>query len=140
MDDAGDSAVRISPMAGFAAATYMRGVNWICVPTTLLSMVDASLGGKTGFDLPEGKNLVGPFKQPAVVLIDVGQFELLQHVVSKEDGFTDGFAAQPRKIIELELVGRHHIGGGQRALAHEFGNARPHEHPRPTSPMTGSQQ
>ena len=47
----------VGDMAGFAASTYMRGINWIAVPTTLLSMVDASLGGKTGFDLPEGKNL-----------------------------------------------------------------------------------
>jgi shikimate kinase / 3-dehydroquinate synthase len=60
----------IGDMAGFAAATYMRGVNWICVPTTLLSMVDASLGGKTGFDLPEGKNLIGSFYPPKLVLAD----------------------------------------------------------------------
>src|SRR5512138_457073 len=58
----------IGDMAGFAASTYMRGINWICVPTTLLSMVDASLGGKTGFDLPEGKNLIGSFYPPKLVL------------------------------------------------------------------------
>ncbi len=57
-------------MAGFAASTYMRGINWVGVPTTLLSMVDASLGGKTGFDLPEGKNLVGTFHPPKLVLAD----------------------------------------------------------------------
>jgi 3-dehydroquinate synthase len=57
-------------MAGFAAATYMRGINWIAVPTTLLSMVDASVGGKTGFDLPQGKNLVGAFYPPKLVLAD----------------------------------------------------------------------
>jgi hypothetical protein len=45
----------IGDMAGFAASTYMRGVDWIAIPTTLLSMVDASLGGKTGFDLPKGR-------------------------------------------------------------------------------------
>jgi 3-dehydroquinate synthase len=60
----------ISDMAGFAASTYMRGINWIGVPTTLLSMVDASLGGKTGFDLPEGKNLIGSFYPPKLVLAD----------------------------------------------------------------------
>jgi 3-dehydroquinate synthase len=60
----------IGDMAGFASSTYMRGVNWVCVPTTLLAMVDASLGGKTGFDLPEGKNLIGSFYPPKLVLAD----------------------------------------------------------------------
>ncbi|HUE99128.1 MAG TPA: 3-dehydroquinate synthase, partial [Anaerolineales bacterium] len=60
----------IGDMAGFAASTYMRGINWVCVPTTLLSMVDASLGGKTGFDIPEGKNLIGSFYPPKLVLVD----------------------------------------------------------------------
>jgi shikimate kinase / 3-dehydroquinate synthase len=60
----------IGDMAGFAASTYMRGVNWAGIPTTLLSMVDASLGGKTGFDLPEGKNLIGSFHPPKLVLAD----------------------------------------------------------------------
>lgn len=60
----------VSDMAGFAAATYMRGIHWVCVPTTLLSMVDASLGGKTGFDLPQGKNLIGAFYPPELVLAD----------------------------------------------------------------------
>ena len=60
----------ISDMAGFAASTYMRGINWVAVPTTVLSMVDASLGGKTGFDLPEGKNLIGSFYPPKLVLAD----------------------------------------------------------------------
>jgi 3-dehydroquinate synthetase len=59
-------------MAGFAASTYMRGVPWICIPTTLLSMVDASIGGKTGFDLPQGKNLIGSFYPPKLVLADPG--------------------------------------------------------------------
>jgi 3-dehydroquinate synthase len=60
----------IGDLAGFAASTYMRGINWVAVPTTLLSMVDASLGGKTGFDLPEGKNLIGSFHPPKLVLAD----------------------------------------------------------------------
>ncbi len=60
----------LSDMAGFASSTYMRGINWVGVPTTLLSMVDASLGGKTGFDLPEGKNLIGAFYPPKLVLAD----------------------------------------------------------------------
>lgn len=57
-------------MAGFAAAIYMRGIEFIQIPTTLLAMVDSSVGGKTGVDLPEGKNLVGAFWQPKLVLID----------------------------------------------------------------------
>ncbi len=60
----------ICDLAGFAASTYMRGIDWIAVPTTLLAMVDASLGGKTGFDLPEGKNLIGSFHPPRLVLAD----------------------------------------------------------------------
>jgi 3-dehydroquinate synthase len=62
----------IGDLTGFAASTYMRGIDWIGVPTTLLSMVDASLGGKTGFDLPEGKNLIGSFHPPKVVVADPG--------------------------------------------------------------------
>jgi len=57
--------------AGFVAATYLRGVPWIQVPTTLVAQVDASIGGKTGVDLPEGKNLVGAFHQPAAIVVDV---------------------------------------------------------------------
>lgn len=60
----------IGDLAGFAASTFMRGIDWVAVPTTLLSMVDASLGGKTGFDLPEGKNLIGSFYPPRLVLVD----------------------------------------------------------------------
>ncbi|HEY0809597.1 MAG TPA: 3-dehydroquinate synthase [Longimicrobiales bacterium] len=57
-------------MAGFVAATYMRGVPVVQVPTTLLAMIDASIGGKTGVDTPGGKNLIGAFHQPELVLID----------------------------------------------------------------------
>lgn len=60
----------INDLAGFAAATYMRGVPWVAVPTTLLAMVDASIGGKTGIDLRAGKNLVGAFYAPRGVWID----------------------------------------------------------------------
>lgn len=57
-------------MAGFAAATYLRGIDFIQLPTSLLAQVDSSVGGKTGVDLPHGKNLVGAFHQPIAVLID----------------------------------------------------------------------
>ncbi len=60
----------VGDLAGFVAATYMRGVPVVQVPTTLLAMVDASVGGKTGVDTPAGKNLVGSFHQPAAVVID----------------------------------------------------------------------
>ncbi|MBM4427714.1 MAG: 3-dehydroquinate synthase [Chloroflexi bacterium] len=60
----------IGDMAGFAASTYMRGIDWVAIPTTLLAMVDASLGGKTGFDLPQGKNLIGSFHPPKLVIAD----------------------------------------------------------------------
>jgi shikimate kinase / 3-dehydroquinate synthase len=69
----------IGDMAGFAASTYMRGIDWVAVPTTLLSMVDASLGGKTGFDLPEGKNLIGAFHPPRLVLADAQSLTTLPY-------------------------------------------------------------
>ena len=58
-------------LTGFAAAIYMRGVDFIQLPTTLLAAVDSSVGGKTGADLPEGKNLVGAFHQPKLVAMDM---------------------------------------------------------------------
>lgn len=60
----------VGDMAGFAAATYMRGVPYIQVPTSLLAMVDSSVGGKTGINIQEGKNLIGAFNQPLAVVID----------------------------------------------------------------------
>jgi len=63
--------------AGFVAATWLRGVPIIQVPTTLVAQIDASIGGKTGVDLPEGKNLVGAFHQPAAIVIDVALLETL---------------------------------------------------------------
>jgi 3-dehydroquinate synthase len=67
----------VGDVAGFAAATYLRGLPLIQVPTTLLAMVDSSVGGKTGVDLKEGKNLVGAFYQPKAVWIDVSTLKAL---------------------------------------------------------------
>jgi 3-dehydroquinate synthase len=68
----------IGDLAGFAAASYMRGIRVVQVPTTLLAQVDAAIGGKTGFNLPAGKNLVGAFHQPTAVMIDVETLATLE--------------------------------------------------------------
>jgi len=60
----------VGDVAGFVAATFMRGVRWVNLPTTILAMADSSLGGKVGVDLPEGKNLVGAFHPPTLILAD----------------------------------------------------------------------
>lgn len=67
----------VGDVAGFAAATFMRGIDFALCPTSLLAMVDASIGGKTGVDLPQGKNLVGAFKQPQAVLADINTLATL---------------------------------------------------------------
>jgi 3-dehydroquinate synthase len=67
----------VGDLAGFAAASYLRGVAFIQVPTTLLAQIDASVGGKTAVNLPAGKNLVGAFHQPRLVLIDTKTLETL---------------------------------------------------------------
>jgi 3-dehydroquinate synthase len=67
----------VNDIAGFAAATYQRGIPWISIPTTLLAQVDASIGGKTGVNHPCGKNMIGAFHQPNCVLIDTSVLESL---------------------------------------------------------------
>ena len=67
----------ITDTVGFAAATYLRGIAWIAAPTTLLGMVDAAVGGKTGVNLPEGKNLVGAFWPPRLVIADTNTLSTL---------------------------------------------------------------
>ncbi|HUA78733.1 MAG TPA: 3-dehydroquinate synthase [Dyella sp.] len=67
----------VGDLAGFTAACWMRGIDFIQMPTTLLSMVDSSVGGKTGVNLPAGKNLVGAFHQPRAVVADIGTLDTL---------------------------------------------------------------
>lgn len=106
----------VSDLAGFAAATFLRGCGWVAIPTTLLSMVDASLGGKTGFDLPEGKNLVGAFHSPRLVLTDLevlstlaeeefcsGLAEVVKHGVIGDPQLFD-LCAQGRNVVNASLA------------------------------------
>ena len=91
-------------LTGFAAATWMRGIDWINFPTTLLAMVDASTGGKTGCDLPEGKNLAGAFHSPKLVVIDTDFLKTLP-----PDVLADGRA----EMIKHEAIG----GRGREKIA-----------------------
>jgi len=70
----------VGDMVGFAAATYLRGVAFVQVPTSLLAMVDSSVGGKVGVDVPQGKNLIGAFKQPELVVVDPAVLKTLPDV------------------------------------------------------------
>ncbi len=83
-------------LAGFAAATYLRGIRWMQVPTSLLAMTDSSVGGKTGVDLPGGKNLAGAFHQPLLVLCDPDLLKTLP-----ADVFRDGSA----EVIKYGMLG-----------------------------------
>ncbi|MFI8852882.1 3-dehydroquinate synthase [Streptomyces sp. 891-h] len=90
-------------VAGFVAATWLRGVRWIAVPTTVLAMVDAAVGGKTGINTAEGKNLVGAFHPPAGVLCDLAALESLgvhDYVSGLAEIIKAGFIADPA-ILEL---------------------------------------
>ena len=85
----------VGDITGFVAAIYMRGIPYIQVPTTLLAQVDSSLGGKTGVDLPSGKNLLGAFHQPRLVLSDLDVLTTLS-----SDARRDGFA----EVIKAALI------------------------------------
>ena len=105
----------VGDLAGYVAATYLRGLPFAQVPTTLLAMVDASVGGKTGVDLPQGKNLVGAFHQPRFVLSDVatlrtlpgrtrteGWAEIIKHALAFEGGLLADLETHSAALLELE--------------------------------------
>ena len=105
----------VGDLAGFVAATYLRGVKFIQVPTTLLAIMDSSIGGKTGVDLDRGKNLVGAFYQPEFVLSDVealttlpqrqlisGWAEALKHGLIKDEGLIDEFEKNVKNVLNLD--------------------------------------
>jgi 3-dehydroquinate synthase len=105
----------IGDLTGFAAATFMRGVPFIQVPTTLLAMVDSSVGGKTGVNHPMGKNMIGAFYQPRKVLMDLGALktlpkeeflsgmaEVIKYGVIRDAAFFDYLETNREKILSLE--------------------------------------
>ncbi len=110
----------VGDLAGFAAATYARGIALIQIPTTLLAQVDSSVGGKTGVDLPEGKNLAGAFHQPSLVIADLG---LLRSLSPRQlrSGLAEvvkhGAISSPRFFSWLERNAERLAAGDERALA-----------------------
>lgn len=90
----------VGDITGFAASIYLRGINFVQVPTTLLAAVDSSVGGKTGADLKAGKNLVGAFHQPIAVFLDVDTFDTLP-----KEQFSEGMAEAIKygMILDKEL-------------------------------------
>lgn len=84
----------VGDMAGFAAATYLRGIKYVQIPTTLLSQIDSSVGGKTAIDLTNGKNLVGAFYQPCLVLADVETLKTLP-----EEVYLDGMGEMAKYAV-----------------------------------------
>ena len=102
-------------LAGFVAATYLRGVPYVQVPTTLLAMIDSSVGGKTGVDVPAGKNLVGAFHQPRAVVADVellatlpraqiaaGLAEAIKHGVIRDEAYL-ATLEDPAPLLDRDL-------------------------------------
>jgi 3-dehydroquinate synthase len=101
----------VGDVAGFAAATYMRGVQFIQIPTSLLAMVDSSVGGKVGVDLPQGKNLVGAFKQPKTVIIDpqfLRTLPLREWRCGMAEVIKHGLLADETLLQRIEALGEWH--------------------------------
>ncbi|MGD2081107.1 MAG: 3-dehydroquinate synthase, partial [Nitrospirota bacterium] len=105
----------VGDIAGFAASLYMRGIRFVQVPTTLLSQVDSSVGGKTGVNHPLGKNMIGTFWQPSLVWIDVdtlgtlprrellaGAAEVIKYGVIWDAGFFDFLSESRERLLSLE--------------------------------------
>lgn len=105
----------VGDVAGYAAATWMRGIPFVQVPTTLLAQVDSSVGGKTGIDHPKGKNLIGAFYQPRLVLIDVatlatldqrqfraGLAEVIKYGVAIDHSFFEFVEANSAAILAMD--------------------------------------
>ena len=92
----------VCDLSGFVAGTYLRGLNFVSVPTTLLSQVDAAIGGKTGINLPSGKNLAGTFYFPKAVLVDP---ELLSTLPARQ--FTSGLAEMIKYALIEETIAAH---------------------------------
>ena len=101
----------VSDVAGFAAATYLRGIPLVLLPTTLLAMADAAVGGKTGIDLPEGKNLAGAFYQPAAVYCDTDTLNTLPR-----QQFTDGCA----EVLKYAVLGDRALFDSLRLTGRQF--------------------
>jgi 3-dehydroquinate synthase len=96
----------VGDLAGFAAATYARGLPLIQIPTTLLSQVDSSVGGKTGINLPEAKNMVGAFWQPSLVVIDIETLDTLprrEYISGLAEVVKYGVILLPDLFMELEI-------------------------------------
>jgi 3-dehydroquinate synthase len=97
----------VGDIAGFAAATYMRGIDVVQAPTTLLAAIDSAIGGKTGVDLEEGKNLLGAFHQPRLVLFDSDTLKTLSDADLK-NGLGEGFkyaVLEGGRILQIMLEG-----------------------------------
>ena len=115
----------VGDLAGFVAATYMRGVNFVTLPTTVLAQVDASIGGKTAIDHPKAKNLVGAFHQPRLVVVDPavartlplrdfrsGLAEIIKHGIVLERAYFDEVERDAVRLLARELDVLDRIIGG----------------------------